>query len=94
MAGREFVTLEDIAPRPDGRRVPPGPLIESIKDKLEMVASGEVVVIAPATTHLTSLRPRLTSVPLTGVEPSHVVLAKRADDHRRLVAAFRCSTKP
>jgi hypothetical protein len=38
---------------------------------------------------ITSLRPDLTTVPLEGVEPIHVVLATRAGDHSRLVAAFR-----
>jgi hypothetical protein len=41
----------------------------------------------------TSLRPDLTTVPLEGVEPSHVVLATRAGDHNRLVAAFRKSAE-
>jgi hypothetical protein len=36
-----------------------------------------------------NLRPDLTTIPLRGVEPSHVVLATRADDHNRLLAAFR-----
>jgi hypothetical protein len=35
-----------------------------------------------------SLRPDLTTVPLEGVEPSHIVLATRAGDRHRLVAAF------
>ena len=37
---------------------------------------------------ISSLRPDLTTVPLEGVEPSHVVLATRADDRSRLVAGF------
>lgn len=36
-----------------------------------------------------ALRPDITTIPLEGVEPSHVVLATRADDRSRLVAAFR-----
>jgi len=47
------------------------------------------VAIIPASADTTSLRPDLTTVPLEGVEPSHVVLATRAGDHSRLVAAFR-----
>jgi hypothetical protein len=34
------------------------------------------------------LRPDLTTVPLEGVEPCHVVLATRAGDQNRLLAAF------
>lgn len=34
------------------------------------------------------MHPGLTAIPLDGVEPGHVVLATRADDRNRLVAAF------
>jgi hypothetical protein len=35
------------------------------------------------------LRPDITTVPLEGVEPGRVVVASRAGDRSRLVAAFR-----
>ncbi|MEV1172755.1 LysR family transcriptional regulator [Nonomuraea sp. NPDC049784] len=109
LAGKESVTLDDIAdeplprvrrsdpawsafwrlePRPDGRPAPDGPLIDAIEDKLELIAAGQAVAIV-AGLRAGSLRPDLTAVPLEGVEPSHVVLASRADDRSRLVAAFR-----
>ncbi len=108
LAGKESVTLDDIAdepvprlresdpawnaywridPRPDGRPAPDGPLIESVEDKLEVVASGEAVVIV-AGRCFTALRPDVVAIPLDGVDPAHVVLATRRDDHNRLVAAF------
>ncbi|HWC80621.1 MAG TPA: LysR substrate-binding domain-containing protein [Pseudonocardiaceae bacterium] len=109
LAGRESVTVEDIAdeplprvrgsdpawsafwrlePRPDGRPAPDGPIIEALEDKFEVIAAGEAVAIAAGTSdHL--LRADLTAVPIEGVEPSHVVVATRADDRSRLVAAFR-----
>jgi DNA-binding transcriptional LysR family regulator len=109
LAGKESVTIEDIAdeplprlresdpawsaywriePRPDGRLAPDGPIIDAIEDKFEVVASGQAVAIA-AGHHITALRPDLTSIVIDGVEPSHVVLATRADDRSRLVTAFR-----
>jgi DNA-binding transcriptional LysR family regulator len=109
LAGKESVTLDDIAdeplprvrhsdpawsafwridPRPDGRRAPDGPLIDAIEDKFELIAAGQAVAIA-AGGRISSLRPDLTTVPLEGVEPSHVVLATRAGDRSRLVAGFR-----
>ncbi|MER6371330.1 LysR family transcriptional regulator [Streptomyces mirabilis] len=108
LAGKESVTLDDIAdeplprvsdaswnafwridPRPDGSRAPDGPLIEALEDKFEFIASGQAVGIVPADPRVDSIRPDLTTVPLHGVEPSHVVLATRADDRSRLVTAFR-----
>jgi hypothetical protein len=47
------------------------------------------VAIIPAGVKGGSSRPDLTTVPLSDVEPSHVVLATRAGDRGRLVAAFR-----
>jgi DNA-binding transcriptional LysR family regulator len=109
LAGREFVTIDDIAdepmprvrhsdpawsafwridPRPDGRRAPGGPFIEAIEDKFEVIASGQAVAIS-AGFNGNALRPDITTVPLKGVEPSHVVLATRAGDRSRLVTAFR-----
>src|ERR1700731_5190388 len=109
LAGRESVTLDDIAdepmprgrhsdpawsafwridPRPDGRRAPDGPFIDAIEDKFELIASGQAVAIT-AGLHGNTLRPDITTVPLDGVEPSHVVLATRAGDRGGLVAAFR-----
>ena len=76
-----------IDPRPDGREAPDGPLFETLEDGLELVAAGQAVAVT--TEFHERLRPDITTVPLEGVEPSHVVLASRAGDRSRLVAAFR-----
>jgi DNA-binding transcriptional LysR family regulator len=108
LAGKESVTLDDIAsepvprfpdpawnaywridPRPDGSPAPDGPLVEAIADKNELIAAGQAVAVIPAGVATGSPRPDLTTIPLDGVEPSHVVLATRAADRGRLVAAFR-----
>jgi DNA-binding transcriptional LysR family regulator len=118
LAGKESVTLEDIAdepiprmpdpawnaywridPRPDGSPAPDGPLVAAIEDKNELIAAGQAVAIIPGGFPASAIRPDLTTIPLHGVEPSHVVLATRADDRGRLVAAFRkaaqdCLTAP
>jgi DNA-binding transcriptional LysR family regulator len=107
LAGKESVTIDDIAdepiphmrgsdplqdafwrvdPRPGGRPAPPGPLIDRIEDKLELIAAGQAVTI---TAPVHALRPDLTTVPLEGVEPSRVVLATRTRDRNGLVTAFR-----
>jgi DNA-binding transcriptional LysR family regulator len=76
-----------IDPRPDGREAPDGPLFETLEDGLELVAAGQAVAVT--TVFHEVLRPDITAVPLEGVEPSHVVVASRAGDRSRLVAAFR-----
>ncbi len=110
LAGKESVTLDDIAgepiprfsdpawnaywridPRPNGSPAPDGPLVDAIEDKNELVAAGQAVAIIPGGLPADSIRPDLTTIPLDGVDPSHVVLATRADDRSRLVAAFRKS---
>ncbi|WP_219471894.1 LysR family transcriptional regulator [Nonomuraea rhizosphaerae] len=78
-----------IDPRPDGSPAPDGPFIHAVEDKFELIASGQAVAVIPAGGGMMTFRPDLTTVPLEGVEPSHVVLATRADDNNRLVAAFR-----
>ena len=87
-----------IDPRPDGSPAPDGPLGEAIEDKNELIAAGLAVAIIPAGVR-GSARPDVTTIPLDGVEPGHVVLATRTGDRGRLVAAFRkaaadCLTSP
>jgi len=112
LAGKESVTLDDIAdepiprlpdpawnaywrvdPRPDGSPAPDGPLANAYEDKIELIAAGDAVAIIPDGGRTMQLRPGLTTVPLRGVEPSHVVLATRDGDRSRLVAAFRKAAK-
>jgi DNA-binding transcriptional LysR family regulator len=112
LAGKESVTLDDIAdepiprfpdpawnaywridPRPDGSPAPDGPLVEAIEDKNELIAAGQAVAIIPGGLAVGSVRPDLATIPLHGVDPSHVVLASRAGDRSRLVAAFRNSAQ-
>ncbi len=81
-----------IDPRPDGTPAPDGPLVDDIEDKLELVASGQAVAIIPAGVR-DGFRPDLTTIPLHGVDPGHVVLATRAGDNSRLIAAFRKSAQ-
>ena len=112
LAGKESVTLDDIAdepmprlpdpawnafwridPRPDGsprtRRPPRRGHRGQARAHRRRPGRGH----RPCRPHAPSLHPDLTTVPLDGVEPSHVVLATRADDRSRLVTAFRKSAQ-
>jgi DNA-binding transcriptional LysR family regulator len=107
LAGKESVTLDDIAdepiprlpdpvwnaywridPRPDGTPAPDGPLVNAVEDKLELIAAGQAVAIVSTGLRADRLHPDLTTVPLDGIEPAHVVLAIRPGDRNRLVTAF------
>ncbi|MET7568737.1 LysR family transcriptional regulator [Streptomyces sp. NPDC005492] len=113
LAGKEYVTLDDIAdepvprfpdeefsafwrvdPRPDGRPAPDGPLVKELEDKLELIAAGEAVALAPAGAVAKGLRPDLTTAPIEGVPPIPVIVATRAgEENRPLLAAFHACAK-
>ena len=82
-----------IDPRPDGTPAPDGPLVNAVEDKIELIAAGQAVAIVSAGLRAESLHPELTTVSLDGVEPRHVVLAVRAGDRSRRVAAFSKSAR-
>jgi DNA-binding transcriptional LysR family regulator len=56
-----------IDPRPDGRPAPAGPTAQTLEDKLELVAGGDALTMAPAGSAHAS-RPDLTFVPVDGVQ--------------------------
>jgi DNA-binding transcriptional LysR family regulator len=82
-----------IDPRPDGRPAPDGPLVEAHEDKLESVAGGRALALAPPRGGNSTLRDDVTTVPVGGIEPCTVVIATRANERSRLVAAFRESAR-
>jgi DNA-binding transcriptional LysR family regulator len=82
-----------IDPRPDGRPAPDGPLVGAHEDKLELVASGQALALAPAGRKKRTLRPDLVAVPIEGIGPCQVVLATRTRERSGLVAAFRDSAR-
>lgn len=78
-----------IDPRPDGRPAPDGPLVEAHEDKLESIAGGQALALAPAGGGKSTLRHDLTAVPVEGIEPCNVMIVTRARERNRLVTAFR-----
>ncbi|MEU7875930.1 LysR substrate-binding domain-containing protein [Dactylosporangium sp. NPDC049140] len=80
-------------PRPGGASAPDGPTAATVEDKLELVAAGDALTLAPPGGPNGGLRPDLTFVPVHGIAPCTVVLATRAgyadpilDDLRGLLA--------
>ena len=82
-----------IDPRPDGRPAPDGPLVETHADKLESIAGGRALALAPAGGGNITLRNDLVAIPVEGIEPCKVVMATRAGERSRLVTAFRESAR-
>lgn len=82
-----------IDPRPDGRQAPDGPLVQAHADKLEYIAGGQALALAPAGGGNVALRHDLAAVPVQGIEPCTVVLATRAGERSRLITAFRESAR-
>jgi DNA-binding transcriptional LysR family regulator len=78
-----------IDPRPDGRPAPDGPTAATVEDKLELVAAGEALTLAPPGDEHTSLRRDLTFVPVHDVDPCRVVVATRANEPSPLIEQFR-----
>jgi hypothetical protein len=60
-----------------------------MEDKLELVAAGDALTLAPAGDEHSSLRRDLTIVPVHGVEPCRVVIATRAGETGRMIDDFR-----
>lgn len=108
LAGKESVTLDDIAdeplprmadpewdafwridPRPDGRPAPDGPVVDTVEDKIELVAGNLAVSIAAASLRSIELRSDITTIPIEDAPPCRVVIATRQGDHSALVEAFR-----
>ena len=79
---------EPLAGRREGAHLAEEPVVDTVEDKLELIAAGRGVAIIPAGP-LSNFRPDLTTIPLDGAGPSHVVVATRAGERNRLVSAFR-----
>ena len=62
---------------------------EAFEDKLETVASGRAVALLPSGDRRSSVREDLTTIPVTGIEPSRVAVITRAGEHHPLVLGFR-----
>jgi DNA-binding transcriptional LysR family regulator len=78
-----------IDPRPDGSPAPDGPTAATVEDKLELVAAGDALTMAPLGDEHTSLRRDLTFVPICDVDPCRVVVATRANDTSPPIEQFR-----
>lgn len=75
----------NIDPRPDGRPVPTGPIVRTLEEKLEYVATGVALTILPSSVSTLFERDDLVVVPVVDAPPATVALAW-TDDRQRLPA--------
>lgn len=75
-------------PRPDGWTAPDGPVLDDAAEMFDFIAETGAVLIVPADSRIPDLNPELTTVPLLGVEPGEVALARRAGEPNALVDEF------
>lgn len=78
-----------VDPRPDGSVVRYGPVIHTIAEFLEQVASGRGVCITSELLQQVNSRSDVVFVPIRDIEPSEVVLCTRTDDDSPMVTTLR-----
>ncbi|QJY47702.1 LysR family transcriptional regulator [Pseudonocardia broussonetiae] len=76
-------------PRPSGVPVRYGPVVHTMDELLEVVASGEAIAITGSSVVDSHRHPEVVFLPVTDVEPCPISLCTRLDDPSVLVAALR-----
>lgn len=77
-----------VSPRPDGSFPTPGPMVETIAEKLAIVANGAAITFVPRSAARAYTHPDVVWVPISDIEDSHVALAWIAGRRGRLLSAF------
>ena len=76
-------------PRPSGVPVRYGPVVHTMDELLEVVASGAAIAITGGSVVDSFRHPEVVFLPVTDVEPCPISLCTRVDDGSPLVAALR-----
>jgi len=77
-----------VDPRPDGRPAPDGPIVESVEEKLELVANGDCIAILPASAAHRYVRDDVVSILIHDISPSTVAIITRREHHPPILLAF------
>jgi len=77
-----------VDPRPDGRPAPDGPSVESVEEKLELVANGDCIAILPASAAERYVRNDVVSTPIEDIAPATVAIITRREQHPPILLAF------
>ncbi len=76
-------------PRPSGRPVRYGPVVHTMDELLEVVASGEAIAITGGSVADSFRHPEVVFLPVVDAEPSPISLCTRVDDRSPLLVALR-----
>lgn len=77
-----------VSPRPDGSIPIAGPMVESIPEKLAVVASGAAITFVPRSASRVYIHPDVVWVPVTDIDDSQVALAWLMGRRSRLLTSF------
>jgi DNA-binding transcriptional LysR family regulator len=96
LAGRERLTVEEIAGERHLRYLEPAPVagsghrtrLRSVEEKLEHVAAGHGIIVLPRSATRYYSRPDVVYVPVVDAEPDLVQLACESSRRSRLITAF------
>jgi len=77
-----------VNPRPDGSVPISGPMVETIPEKLALVASGMAITFVPRSASRVYTHPEVVWVPISDIDDSQVALAWLAGRRSRLITAF------
>jgi len=77
-----------VDPRPDGRPAPDGPIVESVEEKLEHVASGDCIAILPASAADRYIRSDVCGILIHDIAPAIVAITTRREHHPPMLLAF------
>ena len=78
----------------EGRPVRVGATVSNADETFAALEDGSGIVLMAAGNAAIYQRPGIAAIPVTGLSPSRLVLAWRADDHRSVVRDLLCSCLP
>jgi DNA-binding transcriptional LysR family regulator len=80
--------FHNVDPRPDGRHPIPGPAVDCIEEKLELVAAGQGISFVPASSAAVYLTASVSYVLVSDIPPIQICLAWRENESSPLVRSF------
>ena len=88
-ATRAWEAWHNTDPRPDGHRPRPGPFVNNLEEKLELVATGRAISFIPETVAAAVQMPAtIVGIPVVDIPPTEVCLAWKAERQSDAICTF------